>query len=276
MRSSRTSGVAGVVLVCASAALFSCGGGGGGPAKSQKPVAKAPVERATADKAAPAKAAKPAPAPQPPSADGGQIVGKISFGGDPGTPAKLEINKDVEVCGKTEKLAEALQVDSGGGLANAVVYLKQVKGGAKLAMPKENPVIDQEGCRYEPHVLLAPAGATIDIVNSDGILHNLHTYSTANPPFNAAQPKFKRVIRKTLDQPEFIKLTCDVHGWMLAWIVVHDHPYYALTGSDGSFQLSGVPNGDYEITVWHETLGEKSGQVSVKSGEPARFDLTLN
>ena len=124
-------------------------------------------------------------------------------------------------------------------------------------------------------MLLVPAGATVDIKNSDGILHNLHTYSSANPPFNAAQPKFKPLIQKKLDEPEFIKLTCDVHGWMKSWVVVHDHPYYALTDASGAFQIAEVPPGAYEIAVWHEQLGEKSGQVTVATGQPASFSATL-
>ncbi len=256
-----------------------CGGEGSGGSQGAK---QAPAAQRPAQKPAPVEAAKPAAptvvkqaAASVPSGGSGSITGLISVSGDWPKPSKLDINKDVEVCGKTAKFQEAFQVGDGGELGNAVVYLKGVANAAPVPKPAENPLIDQLDCRYEPHVSLIPAGATIDIRNSDGILHNLHTYSTANPSFNAAQPKFKKIIKKQLDEPEFVRLTCDVHGWMEAWIVVHDHPYYALTDGSGRFDIEGVPAGEYEIVVWHERLGEKSGRVTVKAGEAAHFDAEL-
>jgi hypothetical protein len=104
----------------------------------------------------------------------------------------------------------------------------------------------------------------------------LHTYSSINPPFNAAQPKFKKVISKKLDHAEVVKLTCDVHGWMIAWIVVHEHPYYVLTDANGGFRLEGVPPGEYDIEVWHETLGSYAGKVKVEPGIPTRHDVPMS
>ncbi len=271
--------------------VFGCGGGA--PAKSDQAANKAPAkqmakkpaakpaqhqEPAAKPQAAKPAAAKPAaPAAAKPAASGnaGTINGRIGYDGSAPAPAKLEVNKDTAVCAKTEKTSEKLLVSGDGGLANAVVYLKTAPAGAKAEVPAQNPLIDQLGCRYEPHVLLVPAGTTIDIKNSDGILHNLHTYSSDNPAFNAAQPKFKKIIRKKLDKAEFIRLTCDVHGWMEAWIVVHNHPFFALTGADGSFELTGVPPGDYEVGIWHESLGEHSGKVSVQAGAPATFNIAI-
>src|SRR5437773_1532153 len=100
------------------------------------------------------------------------------------------------------------------------------------------------------------AGSTVNILNSDGILHNVHTTSTANPSFNQAQPKFKKTIEAKIEKPEFpIKVQCDAHGWMHAWWVSEDHPYYAVTDAKGAFKISDVPPRDYEPEFWHATRG---------------------
>ncbi len=224
-------------------------------------------------------AVSPAPAPPAPAqadTDGrGAIVGRVVFDGDVPQPQALTISKDVEVCGKTEKFPEAVLAGPNKGIKNAVVFLRAVAGGTPLSRLESNPTIDQRDCVYIPHVLLVPAGATVDIKNSDGILHNIHTYSEKNPAFNTAQPKFKKIISKTFAQPEIIRVTCDVHAWMTAWIVVQDHPYYALTDATGAFQLTDVPPGEYELRVWHEALGDHSRSVSVTADQSASVEVRL-
>jgi len=199
----------------------------------------------------------------------------VVFDGDIPQSQALTVSKDVEVCGRTEKFPEALLIGPDKGIKNAVVFLQTVTRGKSLSLPTSNPVIDQLDCLYTPHVLLVPAGATVDIKNSDGILHNIHTYSEKNPAFNTAQPKFKTVISKTFTQPEVIRVTCDVHDWMVAWVVVQDHPYYALTDATGAFRLSDVPAGEYELKVWHEALGEDSRSVSVTVDQESSVEITL-
>src|SRR5581483_2277701 len=125
-------------------------------------------------------------------ANGGKVSGTVKYEGTPPAPSKLEVTKDPEVCGK-EKTSPDLVVGPGGGLANAVVTIKVAKG-KKLdtAAPVQ---FDQKTCEYHPHVLVVPAGGTVEVLNSDGILHNIHTFSTVNPPQNQAQPKFKPKIQ---------------------------------------------------------------------------------
>lgn len=205
--------------------------------------------------------------------DGGTISGEVKFAGDPPTPAKVEVTKDQEVCGKTEKVDESLLVGPNKGIQNVVVSISDIQKGKK--MPDQGATLDQKDCRYAPHVVLTPAGTEMSILNSDGILHNIHSYSTKNPAFNKAQPKFRKEIKEKFAEPENVKLTCDAHGWMSGWVVVMDHPYYAVTKDDGTFTMTDVPPGDYELKFWHETLGETTQKVSVKPKEESKVSVEM-
>jgi plastocyanin len=197
-------------------------------------------------------------------ADGGSLSGKITLEGTAPAPTKLEVTKDPEVCGK-EKIAPNLLVGDGNGIANVVVAVKAEKG-KKLDPPAANPVFDQKTCEFKPHVLAFPAGSTIDVLNSDGILHNVHTTSTVNAPSNVAQPKFKPKIQVKVEKPEWpIAVKCDVHGWMSAYWISQDHPYYAVTDASGSFKIADLPPGDYQVELWHEKLGKKTAPASIKA-----------
>src|SRR5438445_9793820 len=125
--------------------------------------------------------------------DGGTLSGTVTYDGTPPAAAKIEVTKDPEVCGKEskEKVNPSLLVAQGGGIANVVVTVKAAKG-KKLEVPATNPAFDQTTCEFQPHVLVFPAGSTIDVMNSDGMLHNIHTTGIANPSQNQAQQKFKR------------------------------------------------------------------------------------
>jgi plastocyanin len=206
-------------------------------------------------------------------ANGGSIVGTVAFAGDAPVPVKLEITKDQAACGKTEKVDESLLVGSDNGLQNVVVSIANIEKGKK--MPAEGPTLDQKDCRYAPHVMISPAGAEVTILNSDGILHNIHTYSEKNPAFNKAQPKFKKKMKESFAEPETVKMTCDAHSWMTGWLVVQGHPYYAVTDEKGMFSLTDVPAGDYELKFWHEVLGETTQKVSVKAGEETKVSAEM-
>jgi hypothetical protein len=124
--------------------------------------------------------------------------------------------------------------------------------------------LDQKGCEYRPHVLAFPAGSTVEILNPDGILHNVHTQSKVNSPFNLAQPKFKTTIEVKLEKPEIISVKCDVHPWMSGWFFVVENPYYSVSDAGGTFSLSEVPAGKYVVELWHERLGTQSKEVQVE------------
>jgi hypothetical protein len=199
--------------------------------------------------------------------DAGSLSGRITFAGDPPAKKKLDITKDKEVCGKTEIYDESLVVGADKGVKNVVVTVVGAKGG-KFASQKTT--LDQKGCAYTPHVVVVPTTGELDILNSDGILHNIHTYSTANPAINKAQPKFKKVLTEKFGKPEIIKASCDAHAWMTGWIVATDHPFVGVTDEKGNFAIKDVPPGNYKVEIWHETLGKQVKEVSIKAKEEAK------
>ncbi len=206
--------------------------------------------------------------------DGGVINGVISYGGPPVSPPQLAITKDREVCGTAAIYDPSLSVGRDHGLANVVVTLADIRKGEPLT-PAPAVRFDQKGCRYIPHVAVFPAGSTVVILNSDGILHNIHTESTVNPVIDLAQPGFKKQIRVTVDQPEIIKVTCDAHNWMEGWWYVTSNPYYAITDNHGRYAIHDVPPGTYTLRVWHERLGTLSQRVTVRPNAEVIANFTL-
>src|SRR5712671_2227808 len=194
----------------------------------------------------------------PAAAAGGTVSGTVKYDGAAPAPKKVEVTKDKEVCALHPHFEEDLIVDSGGGIANAVVIVKGAKGDLKPSDVK----FDQKGCDYRPHVLAFPAGSTVDIINSDGILHSVRTESKRNPPLDMAQPAFKRVMVVSLKYPELIVVSCDAHNWMHGWWFVAGNPYYAVTDAGGNFTIKDVPAGTYTLEVWQEKLGTETRKVT--------------
>jgi plastocyanin len=204
--------------------------------------------------------------------DGGSISGTVKFKGTAPAPKKLDVGKDKEVCDKSPKMESSLIV-SNGNLVNAVVTITDIQKGKKIELKKVT--LDQKGCEYHPHVLVFPAGSSVEILNPDGILHNVHSYSKANSPFNQAQPKFKKTLDVKIEKPEVIEVKCDVHGWMHGWLVATENPYFAMTDNSGSFKLTDVPAGNYTVEVWHEKLGKSTQKVTVKAKEEAKVNFEV-
>ena len=204
--------------------------------------------------------------------DGGTISGTVKFKGTAPAPKKLDVGKDKEVCAKTPKIDQSLVVNNG-NLANAVVTITDIKKGKKIELKKVT--LDQNGCEYKPHVLVFPAGSSVEILNPDGILHNIHSYSKVNSAFNVAQPKFKKSLEQKIEKAEAFEVKCDVHGWMSGWLVSTANPYFAVTDNSGSFKLTDVPAGAYTVEVWHEKLGKSTQKVTVKAKEDAKANFEL-
>ena len=197
---------------------------------------------------------------------GGTIEAEVKYNGA-AQVEKLKVNKDTEKCG-SEAVIEKVVVGGNKGLANAVVSAPGAKGATKA-----KAVIDQHGCKFVPHVVAMQPGE-IEIKNSDDILHNIHTYSTANASINKAQPKFKKTMTEKLEKPEFVKVTCDVHSWMLGWVAVVPG-LAAVTDANGVAKLENVPAGKQKIEVWHETLGKQEREVEVKAGQVTKVSFEM-
>jgi plastocyanin len=185
---------------------------------------------------------------------------------------KLPVTIDQYVCGK-EKVGEDLVVNPQGGVKNAVVWLQAPPPGAAWASAPVKVEMDQKACAFVPRVVIVPAGGTVEFLNSDRLLHNLHSASNHNPTFNRTQPR-GRVIPVTFSKPEIVQVNCDLHSWMRAWVVVADHPFYALSNEAGEFVLPRVPPGTYVLQIWQETLGVMSREVSV-GAEDIRVTVEL-
>jgi plastocyanin len=204
------------------------------------------------------------------AAETGTIAGAIRYEGKPPVRAPIAVTKDKQVCGAKPHYDESLIVSATGGIDNAVVIVKGAPGALKPAAV----IFDQKGCDYTPHVLAFPAGSTVAILNSDGILHSVHALRGEKTVFDMAQPGFKKKISATIKEPGVIRILCDAHGWMEGWWYVTDTPYYAVTGPDGKFAIKDVPPGSYTLQVWQEKLGTLDRKVEVKPGATASVDFT--
>jgi plastocyanin len=192
---------------------------------------------------------------------GGAIFGKVIFKGK-WQPRTVSVSKDQDVCGKS-KPDPALVLSPQGEVHSAVVYIKNVQGTKKPEPVKVT--LDQKGCEYRPHVLGFLAGSTVEILNPDGILHNVHAQSKVNSPFNLAQPKFKTSMEVKVEKPEIIPVKCDVHPWMSGWFFVAESLYFSVTDQEGSFFLPDIPAGKYVVELWHEKLGTRAKEVQVEA-----------
>jgi hypothetical protein len=170
--------------------------------------------------------------------------------------------------------AETVVANSNATLQNVFVYVKEGLPDQEWPVASEGVLLDQSGCRYHPHVLGIQAGQTLIIRNSDGILHNIHPMPVVNRPFNLGQP-VEMDSEKSFASPEvMIPVECDVHDWMLGYIGVLSHPFFAVSGSDGSFSISGLPAGDYVVEAWHELYGTQTISVSVAEGGTEQIEFT--
>lgn len=203
----------------------------------------------------------------------GAIKGKVVFVGAAPAPRKIDVTIDQYVCG-TGKDAADLLLSPRKEIGNAVVWLENPPAGAAWPARAGKVEMDQKACVYVPRVVLVPVGGTVDFLNSDRLLHNIHAVPKDNVSFNRTQPK-NRTVSVTFAKPEIIKITCDLHSWMEAWVVVAAHPYYAITGADGQFEFGNLPPGTYHLKVWQERLGMASAQVTVGDRQPTPITVQM-
>ena len=202
-------------------------------------------------------------------ATAGAVTGRVTFAGTPPQAAALRMDSDPN-CVRPGGNAtdESVVVGEGGALQNVFVYVKDGLGNLRFPVPSNALVLDQKGCRYVPHVMGAQVGQTVEVLNSDPMLHNVHAVPAANQEFNTGQPlPGMKHTHRFSTREVMVPFKCDVHPWMRAYIGVLDHPYFAVTGPGGTFELKGLPPGTYTIEAWHETLGTQTQSVTIAPQE---------
>ncbi len=243
-------------LAAACAAVLVLAGCGGGSPAAAPAAAAAPVDPATA----------------------GTVRGRVTLDGPvpPATTVRLDGDKTCATFAPgARRPTEQWVVGPEGGLANVFVHVTGGLDGRSFPVPQEPVVIDQQKCWYVPRVVGVRVGQPLQVLNSDPLLHNVRANSTVNEPFNQGQPVQGVRYSHTFSTAEvMVPMKCDVHAWMNAWIGVVNHPYFAVTGPDGTFSLPGLPPGTYAIEAWHEAAGTQSGTVTVTARGTA--DLALS
>lgn len=186
--------------------------------------------------------------------DGGTVSGTVKWAGSMPHLTPAVINKDAPICDpnsqKTRDL-ERLIVGPQAGVANTVVFLKDISRGKSMDLPQQRRFLNQRLCRYEPHILLVPAKSSLQMKSSDATLHTIHMDGAAT--YNLPFPFTNQVITRDMATVGLVNLRCNGgHTWMNGEMFVVPHPYYAVTDESGKFELSDVPPGDYQVVAWHE------------------------
>jgi len=205
------------------------------------------------------------------------ITGTVTFTGKAPTLKPLSMDAD-PACAKKHSGPvpnEMLVLGNGNTMGNIMVYVsKGVPAGKTWPAPKNPAVLDQKGCQYIPHVQGIMVGQAYKILNSDGVLHNVHALPKINRGFNRPMPATVKEASATFDKPEaMFQIKCDVHPWMSAFVGAFNHPFFSVTGADGKFTISGLDPGTYEITAWHERLGTQTASVTVGASDKKTQDF---
>ena len=199
------------------------------------------------------------------------ISGTVTFDGKVPTLRPLAMNAD-PACAKKHTAPvpnEMLALGSGNSMGNIIVWVsKGLPAGKTWPVPKAPAVLDQKGCQYVPHVMALMVGQPYKILNSDGIVHNVHALPKINTPFNRPMPANVKEATVTFEKAEAnFPIKCDVHPWMNAYVGVFSHPFFSVTRTDGKFTIAGLDPGTYEITAWHERLGTQTASVTVGASD---------
>jgi plastocyanin len=249
--------VASVLALCVLLVLAGCN-------KKEETPASTPAEQPAAS--------APAATPIDP-ATVATINGTVKFDGAAPKPAKIDMSQDPGCKGTNE--AETIVV-SGGDLANVFVYVKDGLGNRTFDVPKEPVVLDQQGCRYHPHVLGVMAGQTVQIKNDDPTTHNIHPTPRDNREWNESQPPSSPAIEKNFAREEImLPVKCNQHPWMKMYINVVKNPFHAVTDKSGKYEIKGLPPGDYTIAFVQEKLGEQDQKVTLGPKETKTVDQSF-
>ena len=158
-----------------------------------------------------------------------------------------------------------------------LLSLLSVPKGLPARVPEQSLQLDQRECVFIPHILIVPVNTEIDVLNSDRVMHNFHAISVSNKETNVNQTKTRRrKLSFSYTQSEIVRVVCDVHSWMRAWIVVTEPPYYSVSNLDGRFRLENVPEGSYQVKAWHEELGEQIREVTLTKNKVATLKFEFS
>lgn len=189
----------------------------------------------------------------------------------------MPVTLDKHICGEGPKKAENLLISEQDRIQNTVISLLKIPKGLPANVAGESLKLDQQECVFIPHILIVPVNTEFDVLNSDRVMHNFHAIATSNKEINVNQTKTRRrKLTFSYTHPEIIRVVCDVHSWMRAWIIVTEHPYYSISDKNGRFRLENVPEGSYQVKAWHEELGELIRDVNVTTGEKTVIDFEFN
>ena len=218
----------------------------------------------------------------PPAPTGsGVIAGVVKFDGPPPPREPIRVGADPACNAKhaaDPPLSEDIVVNLDGTLRDVIVHVTVGLPAGSYPATTSPVVLDQDGCRYRPHVVTLAAGQPLEVRNSDDTIHNINGQGKQNQPFNFSMisnrvPPRTQTFAKA-EMPPF-KIKCDVHPWMMAWCAVFDHPYHGVTGADGRFALAGLPDGTYTVTAWHRELGTREATVTVSGATTATATFTF-
>ena len=206
----------------------------------------------------------------------GLIVGEVKFTEAPPRLPVIKVTKDQDYCGETLP-NETYLIDSNGGLKNVVVFVESATMGKAANLQKEN-FLYNDGCRYAPRISAIQRGEKLKLKSHDPKLHIPHGYRGDRTVFNLSLPFKNTTIEATsrIREPGMLKVVCDTHAWMLGFIHVFDHPYFAVTNEQGAFSIPDLPAGNYVLKAWHEDGGTKSQEITVPESGETRIVFEFN